>query len=113
MSAIYRNLDLGVTGQVVKNSAGYVRGWYVGNAAAAVRYVKLYDKATAATETDTPKLTLLIPASAAVNVGLNGGDAPVAISFDNGISLRATTGVADNNTVAPTANDVVINLLYS
>jgi hypothetical protein len=103
----YRNLDTQPTGQNIKSTPGEVAGWYISNTNAAVRYVKLYDKATAPTNGDTPKLTIGIPANSAANVM-----APAGIDFTLGIGIRATTGVADNDTGAPTANDVVVNLFY-
>src|SRR5436309_1163183 len=93
--ATYRNLDLGTTGQVVKGSAGEVGGWYVANNAASARFLKFYNKASAPTQADTPQLTLQIPAGAAANTL-----APTGIDFTTGISVRATTGVADNDTGA-------------
>ena len=75
--------------------------------AASVRYVKLYDKATAPTSADTPKCTIPLPASSAANI-----IAPAGIDFTAGIGIRVTSGVADNDTTAPTANDVVVNIFY-
>lgn len=106
---IYRNLDLDETGANVKATAGQVFGWYLYNAASATRHVKFYDKATAPTVgSDTPVLTITLPPTSGANVffGLPG------IQFDNGIGLGATTGVADNNAGAPSANDVIVNVLY-
>ena len=54
--ATYRTLDGQPTGVNIKATPGEVAGWHLGNQAAAVRYVKLYDKATAPTSGDTPKL---------------------------------------------------------
>lgn len=108
-NSIYRNLDTQSTGVSIKASAGQVYGWYIANNASSVRYVKLYDKATAASVgTDTPVLTIAIPANAATNVFT-----PVGIPFTNGISIGGVTGVADSNTGAPTANDIITNLLYT
>lgn len=105
---IYRSLDLDETGVSIKGSAGQVFGWYICNQAAAARYVKLYNKATAATVgTDTPVMTLVIPAYGACNVEYANG-----ITFSLGISAGATTALADASTAAPTANDVVFNLFY-
>jgi hypothetical protein len=103
----YRNLNLGTTGVTVKGSAGEVGGWYIANNAASVRYVKLYDETTQPTSGDTPKLTIPVPANSAANL-----TAPAGIDFTSGIGLRASTGVADNDTGAPSANDVVVNLFY-
>ncbi len=103
----YTNLDLGVTGQVVKASPGQLYAWYISNNAAAARFIKIYDKATAPTQADTPVMTLQLPAGAAANVAL-----PTGLLFAAGISVRATTGVAVSDTGAPTTNDCVINLAY-
>jgi hypothetical protein len=104
----YRTLDLGVTGQVVKAAQGQLYGWYIANNAGAARFVKVYDKATAPTQADTPVLTLELPASAAANAFT-----ALGIAFHSGIALRATTAVADNDTGAPSANDLVVNVFYA
>jgi hypothetical protein len=83
-------------------------GWYLFNNAAAVRYVKIYDEATVPVSTDTPILTLPLPAGQGANLLQGEG----AISLANGLGIRVTTGVADNDTGAPTANDVQINLFW-
>jgi len=103
----YRTLDGQPTGVNIKTTPGEVNGWFIGNQASAVRYVKLYDKATAPLASDTPKVTMAIPATSAANVFADSG-----IDFTAGIGIRVTTGVADNDTGAPTANDVVINVFY-
>ncbi len=92
----------------IKNSAGQVYGWYLFNNAVTTRYVKLYNKASAPVlASDTPLFTIPIPAGAAANVlGANG------ITFSLGIGWAATTGVAANDTGAPSANDVIGNLFY-
>lgn len=106
-SAVYRNLDLGTTGQVAKNGAGQIYSYYLYNNATATRYIKIYDKATAPTNADTPVMTYPLPAGSAANVAF-----PNGVAFANGISLRATTGVADNDTGAPSTNDVIVNVNY-
>jgi hypothetical protein len=106
---VQRDLDLDeATPANIKSSAGQVGGWYIYNNATSVRYVKLYDKASAPVlATDTPEMTIPIPASSAANVEFANG-----IEFTLGIGWAATTGVADADTGAPAANDVVANLLY-
>lgn len=105
--ASYRNLSLGISGQVVKGSPGEVGGWFLQNRSASERFVKLYNKASAPSEADTPVLTLGIPAGEAANILSESG-----IDFTAGIGLRATTGVADADTGDTSANDVVVNLFY-
>lgn len=103
----YRNLDLGVTGQVVKNAAGTLYTLHAANAAVAARYIKVYAKATAPTAGDTPVLTFALPASGVFDFSV-----PAGVAIASGISLRATTGIADADTGAPTANDVVVSAVY-
>jgi hypothetical protein len=103
----YRTLDGQATGITIKAGPGQVGGWYLANNAGSVRYVKLYDKASAPSASDVPKLTIALPANSAANVLAGAG-----IDFTSGIGLRVTTGVADNDTGAPTTNDVIINLFY-
>lgn len=106
---VARDVDLDEdTAANIKASAGQVYGWYIFNAASATRFVKLYDKATSPTVgTDAPKLTIPVPAGGGTNVEFGNG-----IEFTNGIGWAATTGVADNDTGAPGANEVIANLLY-
>ena len=104
----YRNINLGNTGQVVKASAAYLHGYYISNSGAAKAYVKVYDKATAATSSDTPIATFEIPAGSAANVASN---SPF-VTTTAGLSVRATTGVADNDASSPAANEVIVNLFY-
>lgn len=106
-SLVYRNLDLGSTGQVVKNGAGQLYGYFLYNNASATRFVKVYDKGTAPTNSDTPAMTYPLPAGSAANVAF-----PNGVAFAAGISLRATTGIADNDTGAPGTNDCVVNVNY-
>ena len=72
------------------------------NAAAAKRYLKLYDKATAPLSTDTPRAVFVLPASASFNFCL-----PAALAFVKGMGYRITTGAADADTGALTAADII------
>ena len=112
--SIFRSLDIDETEEDVKTSAGQVYGFYIFNAATSVRYVKFYN-ATAANVTvgtTTPVLTLPVPAASSGGVGFN-VQTNIGIAFDTAICVAATTGLADNDTGAPSANDVIINVLYS
>jgi len=103
----YRNLNVQITGSVVKASAGGIFDLTMCNTNAAIRYVKIYDKATAPTSSDTPIRTYSLPPSSTVVVPVTDG-----IDFTLGISLRASTGVADADNTAPSANDVIVNIGY-
>ena len=102
-SVPYRNLDVTNTGAVV--SAGPVRfkGGLAYNDSAGVIWLKFYDKATAASSSDTPTFTIgLAPNDTTYLEELEG------ISFSLGLSIRCVTGVADSNATAPAANDCVV-----
>lgn len=105
--SIYRNLDAGTTGASVKASAGQLYGYFIYNNAVSTRYLKIYNNAGTPISSDTPVITVPIPAGAAANVGFASG-----IAFGTGIAIRASTGVADNDTGATTTNDVIVDIFY-
>ena len=96
----------------VKASAGAVGFIYAVNLNAAVRYLKLYNKASSPTVgTDTPIATLPIPASATgagFMIPIPGG-----VAFTTGVALALTTGAADSDTGAVAANEIFIFLGYA
>ena len=97
------------TGVLIRAGGAQVKGWSLHATVASIRYVKLYDKATAPTVgTDTPTHTIMIPASG--STVLNLGD--TGLRFDLGLGIGVSTGVTDADTTAPAANDVVVNLFY-
>jgi len=103
----YRTLDCQPTGVNIKATPGEIAGWFLSNQASSVRFVKLYDKATAPLSTDTPLVTIMMPANSAANV-----IAPCGINTVNGIGIRGTQLVADTDTTAPSTNDLVVNIFY-
>lgn len=93
-----------------KASAGFLHAVSGYNAAAAVRYLKLYNKASAPTVgTDTPVLTIALAPSAAFRAEWAKGR-----YFSTGIAYALTTGAADADTGALTLADVVgLNVEYA
>lgn len=106
-ATIHRSLALASTGVSVTTAATRVFGWSITNSAASIRYVKLYNKASAASSSDTPVITVGIPATSTVNFYPSGG-----INFTLGLSVRGVTGAADNNTTDPTAGDILSHIFY-
>lgn len=107
--SIFRSLDIDETEEDVKTSAGNLYGYYFGNVATSVRYLKFYN-ATAANVTvgsTTPVLTFPLPASSSGHIAFS-----FPVGFGTAISVACTTGVADADTGAPSANDVIINCFY-
>lgn len=80
------------------------------NASASLRYLKLYNKASAPTVgTDTPVKTIPLPPTSGFAF-----DWPTGFAFSTGIAYALTTGVADNDTGALTAADILgLNVDYA
>ncbi len=97
----------------VKGSAGTLLGAFVTNSNSAVRYLKIYNKATAPTVgSDTPVLTLAIPGNTDTS-GFNLHLPTMGLAFGTGIGMALTTGIADNDTGAVAANEIVVSLFYA
>ena len=106
--SVARNLDVDESGDLLITGNRVLFGYFISNKNAAAIYVKFYNKATAPTVgTDTPLLTLSIPAASAANQEFLGG-----IPFSLGIGMGATTAGADADVGAPAASDVIVNVLY-
>jgi hypothetical protein len=111
--SVFRSLDLDETEEDVKTSAGTVYGVWFSNMATSTRFLKFYN-ATAANVTvgtTTPVLTLALPGNTSDDIS---GVFSIAqgIAFSTAITVAATTGIADNDTGAPSANDVLVNVFY-
>lgn len=79
------------------------------NAAAAVRWLKLYDTyaGAAPASTDTPKMSIPIAASSAFNFPIGG------LRFGPKFGYRLTGAGADNDATALTAADIIgLNIAY-
>jgi len=105
----YRNIDVDEAGVLVVGAPAQIYGWFIYNAAAAARFVRIYNHVDAPTAGDAANCiaTICLPAGSAANAFTD-----VGIACSAGIGLRATTAVADADTGAPGANDVVVNLWY-
>jgi hypothetical protein len=94
----------------VKASAGVVYSVSVANANAALRYVHLYNKASAPTVgTDTPILSVPVPPS-------NGGivlPIPVGLTFGTGIAYAMTTDAAATNSAVASGDLLALGIVYA
>jgi hypothetical protein len=106
-ATIYRSTALNSTGVSVTAAPTRVFGWSLTNSSAAIRYVKLYNKATAATQADTPIFTIGIPTLQTVSFYPSGG-----VNFPLGLSARCVTEAADSGTTGATSGDVLAHILY-
>lgn len=98
-------------GTLVKSSAGRVYKVQGYNASTSVRYLKLYNKASAPTVgTDTPVITLALQPSHGFVLDFGN----IGYSFAAGIGYGLTGSFADNDTTALTAGDIVgMNVFYA
>ena len=109
----YKNIDVDESEDQIKATAGKL-GWiHVMNMSASVRYLKLYNATAASVTVGTtvPDHTFPIPTFASTNGAgfvISFGDA--GQQFSTAITVAATTGLADNDTGAPGADEVIINL---
>jgi hypothetical protein len=91
---------------VVKATPGKVYRVQVGNNNAAIRYLKLYEKATApAPASDTPVLRYVLPAASSQQIAVDR-------HFAAGIAFVIVTGGADTNNDSTGATEVFVNFDY-
>lgn len=109
----FRSIDADENGVVVKASAGQLYWLHAINLHTAPLYLRLYNKSTAPTASDTPVHTFVIPSAGTANGGGFVLQTPLGIPFSVGISYRVTTGPLDNNTGAPSANVCFLNGGYA
>jgi len=97
---------------VVKASGGNLYSIIAIGQTSTIRYLKLYNKATAPTVgTDVPLMTIPVPANvqgAGVSIAF-----AIGVNFPLGIGIAITSGSADNDTGAVGAGDVILNLTYA
>lgn len=114
-STIFRSIDIDESEEEVKATAGTLYWLHAMNQTASKRYLKFYN-ATAANVTvgsTTPVMTFVIPTMGDTNgAGFVMEFGAGGVSFSTAITVACTTGLADNDSGAPGANDVIINLGY-
>jgi hypothetical protein len=95
----------------MKASAGQIYSLVVTNIGANEVFFKLYNDTTAnIDETDTPVLRYTVPGNAA-GAGFV-VPIPVGIAFSTAITYRITGAIADNDTTAIAANEVLVSACY-
>jgi hypothetical protein len=114
-TTIFRSIDLDESEEEVKATAGQIYWIHAMNLAATKRYLKVYN-ATAASVTvgtTTPVLTFPLPTTGDTNGAGFMFAVPNGVAFGTAITVAATTGIADNDTGAPGANEVTVNIGYA
>ena len=114
-TTLYKNIDVDETEDQVKGTAGQIYWIHAINLSAAVKYLKLYNATTASVTVGTtvPDLTFPIPTQGDTNGAGFVLSIPNGIAFDTAVTIAATTGVADNDSGAPGANEVIVNLGFA
>lgn len=112
--SIFRSLDLDEgTLEIIKASPGVLYKLRLTNRATTLRYVKIYNATSGTAGTGTPVDTIVLPGAAASNATvITESHGTHGVFFSTGICIGATTGLADNDTGAPAANDVVVTAFY-
>ena len=107
----YKFIDLDESEEQVDSGSGELVAIWVANASSSARYLKIYDGLASAVTvgTTTPNLTFLIPPS---NGGFYMRIPSNGWSYSSGVTVAATTGVADADTGAPGANEVIGAVFY-
>lgn len=114
-TTIFRSIDLDESEEEVKDTAGQIYWIHAMNLSSGVRYLKVYN-ATAATVvvgTTTPALTFPLATQGDTNGAGFMFSVPNGVVFGTAITVAATTGVADADTGAPGANEVIVNIGYA
>lgn len=94
-------------GLVVQAKKTILCGWSITNSGAAIQFVKLYNKATAAAAADTPVIRIGIPAGQTVSGSIPGG-----VVFETGLSVRSVTTMPDAGATGTTSGEVAVNLFF-
>lgn len=82
---------------------------FVSNQNAAIRYLKIYNKASAPTVgTDVPVMVIPVPAGGFVNIDCTS----MGQRFTLGIAYAITTGMADSDTGAVAANEIKVKFTF-
>lgn len=95
----------------IKASAGQIYGLLIFNLAAGIRYVKFHNTAGTPTAGSGVVLAVQVPAnSAGSGVVIS---FPFGIAFSTGIGISMVTGIANSDSAAVGASELLVNVLYN
>jgi len=114
-TTLYKNIDVDESEDQIKGAAGQVYWIHAITVATTPVYLKFYNvlAASVTVGTTVPDLTFPVPSAGTANGGGFTLSIPNGIAFSTAITIAATTGVADNDSGAPAANAVIVNLGYA
>ena len=96
----------------IKGSAGKVFSLECFNINAAARFVRLYNQTGTPSSTDTANVVWQGVVPGATTGGGFVASWPMGRQFSTGIGIRASAGIAHNDTAALTANELTFNVSY-
>jgi hypothetical protein len=107
----FKYVSLLATPQKVKGEDGKLYGFWAFNAADSIRYIKFFtgsgNNAPVVAGARAPWITMGLPAGSGA---IPPGD--IGAYFHDGLWVAATTGMADTNDTAPSANEILINVFF-
>jgi hypothetical protein len=111
--SVSNHLDVDESDDDVKASAGQLYGFYAVNRTTSPLYVRFYNTNTPTVGTTAHVLgPIEIPANASDHTAFIWTFGGMGVPFSTAISVAATTGFADNDTGAPSANALIMCILY-
>jgi hypothetical protein len=107
---IFRSIDVDETEEEISSAPCVIYSLYLYNAATSKRFVKFYNANLAGTTvgSTTPAATFVLEADQGLAMAL-----PHGLRFTTACTVAATTGIADANTGAPGANEVIAVIGYA
>ena len=114
-ATIYKNIDVDESEDQVSAVACTLYTLHAMNMKATVLYLKLYDAlaANVTVGTTVPDMTFPLPTPGSTNgQGFCLSFGTQGAAFTTALTIACTTGVADNDTGAPGANECIVNLTY-
>jgi hypothetical protein len=114
-STMYKNLDVDQTEDAIKGSAGQIYWMHAMNMSASPLFLKFYNATVGnvTVGTTVPNLTFPVPTLATTNGAGFMIPIPNGIAFGTAITVACTTGFADNDSGAPGANVMILNVGYA
>lgn len=115
--SLFRNLDIdeSPSGQEVKATAGQLYKLRIANFATSARYVKLFNLAAASVTVGSSTVfdTIVVPAgSSTLPTIITENYGGLGLTFSTGLTIVATTALADADTGAPGTNDIIVSAYY-
>lgn len=108
-TTLFQNSAATTNATAIKTSAGTLYALTASNANAAVRHLKLYNKASAPTVgTDIPVLTVPLPPGQVTHINLGA----MGLRFATGIASATTVNIADTDTAAVAAGEIKSSFTY-